>query len=231
VSASLPQLEKRLLWPAGIFAAALMAASWRGWIAVSVPEAFGFVAGAICVWLVVKENIWNFSLGIANNAFFLVLFWRERLFAGMALQVVYVVLNSLGWYWWLRGGEQHSALRVSRAGRAMLGVLAGLIVAGTWLLTRYLATVNDPAPLLDALTTTLSLAAQFLMARKHLENWLVWITADVLFIGLYISRELYLTAVLYVIFLLMCLVGLKHWRASMRAAASATRTIPSPPQR
>ena len=218
----LQKLEKWLAWPAGVLAVVLMAGSWRGYLAVSVPEAFGFVAGALCVWLVVKENIWNFPLGIANNAFFLVLFWRERLFAGMALQVVYIALNSYGWYWWLRGGENRTALHVSRASRAVLVTLALLTVAATWVLARYLATVNDPAPFLDALTTSLSLAAQFLMTRKYLENWHGWITADVLFIGLYLSRALYLTAVLYVVFLLMCLVGLKQWRASLRLGAVPT---------
>jgi nicotinamide mononucleotide transporter len=64
-----------------------------------------------------------------------------------------------------------------------------------------------------------------MMTRKYLENWHVWITADVLFIGLYLSRALYLTAVLYVIFLLMCLVGLKQWRASMRPAIASATTL------
>lgn len=198
-----------------------MLGSWQGYLSFSMPEAFGFVTGAVCVWLVVKENIWNFPVGIVNNSFFLVLFWRERLFAGMGLQIVYIILNSYGWYWWLRGGENRTALHVTRASRAMLIVVSGFTVAATLAMTRYLTTVNDPAPVLDAVTTALSLAAQFMMTRKYLENWHAWITADVLFICLYLSRALYLTAVLYLVFLLMCLVGLKQWRGSLRAQAPA----------
>ena len=215
------RIERILAWPAGALAILLIFGSWKGYLAFSVPEAFGFVTGAVCVWLVVKENIWNFPVGITNNSFFLVLFWRERLFAGMALQVVYIILNSLGWYWWLRGGENRTALHVTRASRGMLVVLAGLAIVATFAMARYLATVNDPAPILDAVTTALSLAAQFMMARKYLENWYAWITADVLFMGLYLSRGLYLTAVLYLIFLLMCLVGLKRWSKSQRERVSA----------
>jgi nicotinamide mononucleotide transporter len=143
-----------------------------------------------------------------------VLFWRSRLFGDMALQFVYVALNALGWSRWLRGESRGEPLRVQRTPIRSAIAFAALVAGATPALMLYLRSVQGSAPFLDALTTMLSLVAQYMMTRKYLENWLVWILADVLYIGLYISRELRLTAVLYFVFLLMCIQGWREWRAS-----------------
>jgi nicotinamide mononucleotide transporter len=194
---------------------ALIAGAWSGALPLGLVETFGFVTGAACVWLVVKEHIWNFPLGIANNIFFVALFFGARLYADMALQLVYIVLGVLGWYWWLRGGVGRTELRVTRATPATLLALAAIAAVATAGLTLFLRSVGDAAPFLDALTTTLSLAAQYLLTRKLLENWYVWIAADIIYIGLYIARDLHLTAALYALFLGLCLLGLRRWRRSL----------------
>jgi nicotinamide mononucleotide transporter len=203
---------------AALVSLGLLVAAGQQWLPMTLTEVLGFITGAACVWLTVKENVWNWPVGIANSVFFIILFFNARLFADMALQVVYVVLGFLGWYWWLRGGKNKTELPISRASFARLAVLAASVAAGTWGLTLYLRSINDAAPFLDALTTTLSLAAQFLLTRKHIENWLVWITADVIYIGLYAYKSLYLTSILYIIFLTMCVIGLRAWRATYRVA-------------
>src|SRR5689334_23192336 len=86
--------------------AALIAGTVAGWLPLDLTEVFGFVTGGICVWLVVREHILNWPIGLLNNAVFIVLFLQARLFADMGLQLVYVVLGVLGWYWWLHGGAQ-----------------------------------------------------------------------------------------------------------------------------
>ncbi len=202
---------------AALVSLGLLVAAWRQWLPMSVTEVLGFISGAACVWLTVKENVWNWPIGIANSVFFIVLFLNARLFADMVLQVVYVVLGFLGWYWWLRGGERRTELPIARASMRMLAALAVLVGVSTWGLTLYLRSIHDAAPFLDALTTSLSLAAQFLLTRKHIENWLVWITADAIYIGLYAYKGLYLTSILYIIFLTMCVVGLRAWLATYRA--------------
>jgi nicotinamide mononucleotide transporter len=213
---------KRLAYvAAALVSICLLVAASRQWLPMSVTEVLGFITGAACVWLTVKENVWNWPIGIANSVFFIVLFLNARLFADMALQVVYVVLGFLGWYWWKRGGvgggEHKQELPISRASARTLAVVALLVAGSTWGLTFYLRSVHDAAPFLDALTTALSLAAQFLLTRKHIENWLVWITADVIYIGLYAYKGLYLTSILYIIFLTMCVIGLRAWLATYRA--------------
>jgi nicotinamide mononucleotide transporter len=186
---------------------------------MDITEVLGFVTGGWAVWLTVKQNIWNWPIGIANSAFYLIVFFQSRLYADMSLQGLYVVLGFLGWYWWLRGGKSHAQLHASRT-RPVLGASLGvLLIAGTWGMTSFLTRVNDSAPFLDALTTVLSLIAQFMLTRKLYENWFVWITADVIYIGLYIYKDLYLTSLLYAIFMAMCVAGAIQWRRSLRTSS------------
>jgi nicotinamide mononucleotide transporter len=93
------------------------------------------------------------------------------------------------------------------------------IPSGTWILREILLAVNGAAPLWDAVTTVLSLAAQYLLCRKRLENWIFWIAADIVYVPLYLSRALPLTAVLYGVFLLMCVVGVRDWWRKWRLEA------------
>jgi nicotinamide mononucleotide transporter len=187
-------------------------------------EIAGFVTGALSVWLAVRQNPWNWPFGVANAVCFLVLFWQARLYGDMALQVLFIAICLLGWYRWLFGGAGHSRLRVSHiSARAAVGY-ACLGVSATAVFTPYLRSVDDASPLLDALTTVLSVEAQYLMTRKVIENWWVWIAADIVYIWLYANRGLYLTSLLYVVFLVMCVVGLRDWlrdSAAQQAAAAA----------
>ena len=179
-------------------------------------EVAGFVTGALCVWLTVKRNIWNFPIGIANNVFFWVLFIESGLYADAWLQVVYVVLAGIGWYWWLHGGPQRQALHVRPTPRWAWLAANVFVASATWLVYVILTSNTDSAvPLGDALTTALSLGAQIMLNRKWIGNWWLWIVADVIYVGLYAFKGLYLTSVLYAGFLVLCLVGLRAWRRTL----------------
>lgn len=193
----------------------VLAASYRGWWSIGVAEAWGFVTGGICVWLVVREHLWNWPVGLANNAFFFVLFLHGRLYADMSLQLLYFGLGIYGWLNWLFGGANRTSLKISRTTKLEWVALAIAVPLGTWGLREILLRVNDAAPLWDSLTTVLSIAAQYLLCRKRFENWVFWIAADLIYVPLYLSRKLPLTAILYAVFLLMCVVGVREWRRSM----------------
>ncbi|WP_026927945.1 nicotinamide riboside transporter PnuC [Granulicoccus phenolivorans] len=189
-----------------------------GWT-LTWTELAGFVTGAACVWLVVRRNIWNFPLGIANNIVFWFLFLGAGLYADAWLQVVYLVLGVLGWYWWLRGGEEHSRLVVRRTPRRGWWAIAAFLGAATATIYAVLTSHTDSrVPLGDALTTALSLGAQLMLNRKWLGNWVLWIVVDVLYVGLYTSKGLYLTAVLYAGFVVLAGYGLRQWRRAARVA-------------
>ena len=199
-----------------------------GWT-MGWTEVAGFVTGALCVWLVVKQNVWTFPVGIANNVFFIVLFTQAGLYADAGLQVVYIGLGVLGWYWWLHGGPERTALTVHRTPRAALLPLAVGLVATTAVLTWVLTTWTDSTvAVADSLTTAMSLTAQLMLNRKWIGSWWVWITVDVLYIGLYAYKGLYLTAVLYLLFIAMCVQGLREWRRALHgdgAAPDATEAL------
>src|SRR5260221_9056374 len=184
---------------------------------VSVAELLGFVTGAASVWLTVLARISNFPVGIANSAFFLVLFASARLFADSGLQVVYIVLGFTGWWQWLHGGPERSRLSVARSGWRLLAWCVVLAAAATWGLTVLLDAAHDIAPSWDALTTAVSLAAQFLLNCKKIENWAFWIAADVVYIPLYVVKRLDLTAIVYVLFLALCVAGVRAWRHVLRS--------------
>jgi nicotinamide mononucleotide transporter len=167
------------------------------------------------VWLVVRENVWNWPLGLLNSTFFFVLFFRSRLYADMALQAMFFALNAYGWWNWLHGGEKRGVLCISNTRPTEWIAYAAAIPAATLAMRELLLRVNDAAPLLDAFTATLSVAAQYMQTRKRIEHWWLWIAADLVYIPLYVTRQLPLTAILYGIFLLMCAAGLRDWQRTL----------------
>ncbi len=197
--------------------AAIVLASTQKWWSIGVTEAWGFATGGICVWLLVREHLWNWPVGLANNVFFFVLFFHSRLYADMVLQVFYFGLGVYGWRNWLAGGQGHGQLPISRTTPREWWLLVTAIPVATWGLRAVLLAVNGAAPLGDAMTTILSLAAMYLQSRKRLENWWLWIAADVIYIPLYWRRELVLTAVLYAVFLLLCVIGARDWQQKLQA--------------
>lgn len=195
---------------------------------MDLVEILGFVSGALCVWLVARQNVWNWPIGIANNVTFLILFWAAGLYADSSLQVVYLGLALYGWWAWLRGGDAHTSLRVSRTTKNQWVVLAAVGVVGTVGLTILLDTVTDSSvPLPDAVTTVLSLLATWGQARKKLESWWLWIAADVIYVPLYAYKDLWLTAALYVGFLALCVLGLRTWQADYMPRAAAGKPASS----
>jgi nicotinamide mononucleotide transporter len=190
---------------------------------VSLAELLGFVTGAASVWLTVLARISNFPVGIANSAFFLVLFASARLYADSGLQVVYIVLGFAGWWQWLHGGrsgQRGRELVVTRSGWPLLAACVAFAVVGTWGLTIGLGAAHDIAPFWDALTTAVSLAAQVLLNSKRIENWVFWMVADVIYIPLYVVKRLDLTALVYVLFLALCFAGAIAWRRALRGRNS-----------
>jgi nicotinamide mononucleotide transporter len=193
--------------------------------AVSWAELSGFITGAICVYLVVRANVHNFWTGILNSALFLVLFTTARLWADASLQLIYIALGFVGWWQWLRGGQNRTALKVGRASVRLLLACLAFVVLGTLVLTPVLQHAHDIAPFLDALTTSLSLAAQFLLNAKRIQNWLFWIAADVIYIPLYVAKHLDLTGLVYVAFLGLAISGATQWWRLESAARAAENSL------
>jgi nicotinamide mononucleotide transporter len=185
---------------------------------VTMTELLGFVTGALCVWLVARQNIWNWPIGIANNAFFALLFLRVGLYAETFLQLVFAGLAVYGWWEWLHGGAQHAALEVRRVriGEAVWLLAAGALATALVAVALHRGT-NSTVPFWDALVLAMSLVATYGQAQKLVESWWIWIAVDVVSVPLYVTRGLLLTAGLYAFFLCLCIVGLRNWTLDHRS--------------
>jgi nicotinamide mononucleotide transporter len=180
-------------------------------------EIGGFVTGALCVWLVARQNSWNWPIGILNNLAFLALFATSGLYADSGLQLVFITLSLYGWWSWLRGGEHHGTLPVSRTTGRQWIWLAAAGAAMTLMMVAVLRTyTTSTVPWADAVTTSLSLLATWGQTRKKVESWWLWIAADVIYVPLYAYKNLWLTALLYLGFIYLCVVGLRAWSGSAR---------------
>ena len=181
----------------------------------SALEVIAAAFGVISVYLSTRQNIWSWPTAIVNVALYTVVFYQGRLYGQMGLQPIYLALSVYGWYQWLHGGEQHTELRVSRASPRLLGALAALNLVLWLVLAAVLRQTDAALPWLDALLTTTSLVAQWMMTRKILENWLIWIAVDVVYVPMFVSQGLYATAVLYAAFLVLAVMGYVEWRRSL----------------
>lgn len=185
------------------------------WLAASWTEILGFATGLTCVYLAARRNVWTFPIGIANNLVFIWLFLGTALYGEAALQLVYIVLGVAGWVAWSRARATAQPF-VRHAPRAALGwlVLAGaaatLVIA--WALHAHTDSVTEVP---DAATTAFSLVAQVMLNKRWLESWYVWIAVDVALVVLLAVKGLTITAALYLVFIGLCVTGLRGWRAEM----------------
>jgi nicotinamide mononucleotide transporter len=180
-------------------------------------EPVAVATGIVSVYLSVKQRIWSWPTALVNVALYFVVFREQKLYADMGLQVIYFVLSLYGWYEWLYGGEHRTELKVSRADSRMAITLTAIAVAGVAVLGTLFARYTDAAlPYVDSATATTSLVAQWMMTRKVLENWAVWIAVDVVYVGMFIYKHLFLTSGLYAGFLLLAVMGHVQWRRSYR---------------
>ena len=178
--------------------------------------------GLVSVYLSTREHIVSWPTAIVNVAIFFVLFWRAKLYADAVLQLIYLALSIYGWYEWLYGGARHTRLLVARASRTAWMVLTPLFLVGGVALGALLARYTDaPVPYFDALLTSASLVAQYMMTRKLLENWVIWILADIVYVPVFIQRGLPFTALQYAVFLVLAFMGFVGWRQSLRAQREA----------
>lgn len=190
--------------------------------ALTPLEVAAFVSGLATVWLTKQRHIWNWPIGLVNVACFMVLFYGAKLYADALLQIGFAVLGVVGWWQWVRaaGRDAKHDVVVTRGtvkeaalslALSAVAIYAGSLALRTW--------TDSPVPIADTTLLVLSLLATWWQALRRLESWLLWITVDIVSIPLYWSRGLPLTAVLYVIFLLICVAGWFEWRRAWQGRA------------
>ena len=210
-----------LLDIATAFRTFLHATTLLEWVAVAT--------GFACVWLAARESIWNFPVAVVSCALYIFIYHRAHLYSDRNLQGLFIGLSLYGWYAWLRGGRAGAGLAVSRTtGREWLAA-AAVVVVYTLGYGYYLGDFTDATlPYIDSFTTAGSIVAQYLLTRKRLENWLLWIVVDVIYVPVLWYKELYPTSVLYALYLVLAAYGYWQWRREL-APAPIPLPTPTPP--
>lgn len=182
-------------------------------------EIFSWVSGTLCVWLITRENIWNWPIGMTNNVLLGLIFWNKRLYGQTLLQLIFFIISIYGWWHWTHPKVPQKKSSVSRLKplewTASLGALVVIWGATLWML---LQSSDGSNMVLDSLILSMGLVAQALMAMKKIENWAFWILFNLLSGFVSAWNGLYITTTLYMIFLMLCWIGVRSWRKSLSEA-------------
>jgi nicotinamide mononucleotide transporter len=183
------------------------------WIGAHYVEILGVIFSILYLIFSIRRNILLWPMGIASALLYMVVFFQSKFYADMGLNGYYVVISIYGWILWRKGSaEGGSELRVSRLGKRhgliLLVISAAAFVCIGMVLKRY---TDSPVPYWDAFTTAVSFTATWMLARKILENWILWIIVDVVSMGLYLYRGLYPTLLLFAIYTTMAVIGYMKW--------------------
>jgi nicotinamide mononucleotide transporter len=179
-------------------------------------ELISFLLSVVTVWLNIRQLHWAWLFSIASSLMYGVVFYQSALYGDMALQIVFVAVSVQGWIWWLRGIEQRALPVTALTQRGQAAVFASWGLSFVAIAAALRMYTDSDVPYSDAFLTAGSLVGQYLLAKKRIENWLIWIAVDVLYVGLYLYKGLQLTAVLYGIFVLMAVQGWKRWKQDLR---------------
>ncbi len=180
-------------------------------------EVLAVLLGMVSVWLVTRRSIWAFPIGIVMVLLYVGIFYDAKLYSDMLLQVFFAVMQMIGWWQWAHGQKDaHQKIEVRSLSLRQILLTVMLIGIGTLALGRMMQRYTDAdVPYPDALTTSISVLAQWWLNQRYLQNWILWIVADVLYLGLYWYKGLFLTALLYLIFLALAIQGYRAWKRAL----------------
>ncbi len=201
------------------------------WISNHYIEIIGAITGIIYLYFEVKENKWLWPLGLVTSLFYVYIFFQSKFYADMGLQVYYVVISIYGWWMWRErdrktetgDGELQTEdcrpkteLPIIRLSAKLGWILTGVTILIFFFIAYILKHFTDsPLPYWDAFTTSLSIVATWMLTRKILEQWYLWMIVNAVSLGLYVYKGLYPTVVLFVFYTVMSYVGYRQWKKSM----------------
>ncbi len=193
--------------------------------ATSVAEVVAVLLAIAYLLLVIRQNILCWAAALASVLIYLVIFFNAQLYMDSVLQIFYAAMAVYGWYQWKYGGVEHQGLRIVTWRLRHHAIAIGGILGSTMVFGWGLSATDAAFPYLDSFTTVAAVVTTFMVARKVLENWAYWFVIDGLSVYLYISRELYLTAGLFVLYLVMIVIGFRYWWLDWHADASVAAAV------
>jgi nicotinamide mononucleotide transporter len=188
------------------------------WILKNYIEILGVLTGLIYLYFSVKQIIWLWPFGILTSLLYIYVFYTAGFFADMSLQIYYFFISIYGWYHWFKGSSKSGGIlkvsSISRKEWLIYIIITILLTIFSGVILSHLQGSN--LPYWDAFTTSASIVATWMLARKIIENWLWWIIIDIVSIGMYLYKELYPTILLFVIYTLMAFIGYLQWKKDLK---------------
>lgn len=187
------------------------------WIVTHWIELTGAVLGLLFIMLEIRQHILLWPVGIATSTFYVIVFFQAKFYADMSLQFYYILISIYGWYWWIFGKKSHETeIPVQHTPKQTAYILTGVALVLSLVFAVFLYHYTDsPVPIADGITTAFSIVATWMLARKYLEQWLVWIGVNGLSLGLYLYKELYPTSVLFFVYFTLAIYGYYAWKKTM----------------
>jgi nicotinamide mononucleotide transporter len=186
-------------------------------------ELLGAFLGILYIFFSIKQHILTWATGLFTSLLYVIVFFRSGFYADMGLQVYYVFISIYGWYFWLKGEKREPAreekqVPVRKTPRKTLiysiPVTAAIYLVILFILLNF---TDSTVPYMDSMTTALSITATYMLAKKFIEHWLIWVFVDLFSAGLYIYKELWPTVVLFLVYTIMAVVGWKNCKKDLIA--------------
>jgi len=186
-------------------------------IGSTLIEYIAVICGFLNVYLIIKRSVWNYLFGFIMVVLYTKIFYDYQLYSDSLLQVFFFITQFYGLFYWLKHKAPDGKVTVASLENKHFALGMGTTVILWVLLSVVMQQFTDAThPIWDSAIAALSVAAQVLLMRRHLQTWYLWITVDVLAIGLFMVKGLAPTAVLYAVFLVLAIIGLLQWRAAPR---------------
>lgn len=184
------------------------------WLIDNWIENLGVVTGLLYIILSVRQNIWCWIFGIISSGVFLIVFFNSKIYADMSLQLYYVVMGIYGWIHWAGVDKKGKDAKVpivrlnAKSAFSLFAITLALFFIIAWFLIKF---TDSPIPWVDAFTTSLSFTATWMLARKIIEHWIIWVVVDAVSMGLYFYRELYSSILLFGVLTALAIYGYIEW--------------------
>ena len=176
------------------------------------------VTTCVGIWLTARRNLLCWPITLVADVLYLLVFRHTMLLSDALLQVFFFAFTLYGWWHWRRGVREEGEVRIAPLAILPASIAIALGIAGTMILAAITTRLHAALPYLDASLASFSLVASWWGARKHILNWWAWIVIDVLYVGEYIYKALWVTAVVYAVLVVLAVIGLRDWkRAPMEA--------------
>jgi len=188
------------------------------WITENYIELLATIFGLLYLFLSIKQNIWCWPAGLITSALYVYVFFVTKFYADMGLQVYYVFVSIYGWYHWKYGSrsKKNDDLKISKTNNktalCLIVITGVLFVLIAYILVNF---TDSTVPYWDSFTTAASFVATWMLARKMLEHWLIWIIVDGISLGLYLYKGLYPTVILFAVYTLLAVLGYFEWKRKM----------------